>query len=157
MGVFLIQPNGNSQYSDLEFSKSQGCQMVKQSVILGLLVTLAGCMPPYKPDQAKLAYAQTIQPVCRGERECELMWSAARLWVLDKAGYKIKILTGDYLETYSPTGGNTYIGVMLNKVPNKDGSYRLKSQIWCDNMFGCNPDIVDAIVDLNTTVNAAMK
>lgn len=141
----------------MESANKELVMLKTTTAVIGLLITLSGCMAPYKPDQAKLAYAQSIQPTCRGERECELMWSAARLWVQEKAGYKIKLLTSDFLETYSPTGGNTYIGVQLSKVPNKDGSYRLKSQIWCDNMFGCHPDIVDALVDLNKTVNAAMK
>lgn len=120
-----------------------------------LAATLSGCMTVAKTDPAKIAYAQSIQPVCRAERECELMWSSAKQWVQDNAAYRIKLLTNDHLETYSPTGGTPLLGASISKVPNKDGSYRLRAQLWCDNIFGCVPDATDSLIALFKAVNAA--
>lgn len=116
---------------------------------------LLGCATAPTVDPAKMAYAQSIQPVCRTERECELMWSAAKQWVQDNAAYRIKLLTNDHLETYSPSGGTALLGASISKVPNKDGSYRLRAQLWCDNMFGCVPDATDSLIALFRAVNSA--
>lgn len=129
--------------------------MLKLLALLGIVFVVSACSTPHRVDPAKIALAQSIQPTCRSENECKLMWSAAKIWVQDNAAYKIKLLTDDHLETYSPTGGSSLIGAMVSKVPNKDGSYRLRANIWCDNMFGCNPDSADALIDLFRTVNAA--
>jgi len=83
------------------------------------------------------------------------MWSAAKQWVEENSHYRIKLLTNDHLETYSPIDGSAWLGMSISKVPNKDGSYRLRSKMWCDNMFGCVPDPTDALISLNKTVNAA--
>lgn len=130
---------------------------MRKVVSIGILLVavLYGCATPRQIDQSKMAYAQSIQPVCRGERECELMWSAAKQWVEDNSHYQIKLLTVDHLETHSPTGGSSWLGMAISKVPNKDGSYRLRSRMWCDNMFGCNPEPEDALIALNKAVNAA--
>lgn len=120
-----------------------------------LICTITSCATPARVDPAKLAYAQSIQPVCRGERECELMWSAAKQWVEDNTAYRIKLLTSDHLETYGPSDGSPLLAASISKVPNKDGSYRLRAQLWCDNIFGCKPDSADALISLLKSVNAA--
>lgn len=129
--------------------------MPKLLLASGIALVLGACSMPYKVDPAKIALAQSIQPTCRSEQECKLMWATAKIWVQENAAYKIKLITDDHMETYSPTGGSSLIGAMISKVPNKDGSYRLRANIWCDNMFGCNPDSADALLDLLRTVNAA--
>ena len=119
------------------------------------LMSLSACSTPARIDPAKQAYAQSIQPVCRSEKECELMWSAAKQWVEENSRYRIKLLTNDHLETYSPTDGSAWLGMVISKVPNKDGSYRLRSKMWCDNIFGCVPTPEDALISLNKAVNSA--
>lgn len=125
------------------------------SLVAVIALALPACVSTNTTTPAKLAYAQRIQPVCRGEKECELMWSAAKQWVEENSPYRIKLLTNDYLETYSPVGGSPLLGMVISKVPNKDGSYRLRSKMWCDNIFGCSPDAVDAVISLNKAVNEA--
>ncbi len=37
------------------------------------------------------------------------------------------------------------------------GGYRIVAAMWCDNMFGCNPDTTDALIDFNNSVNLSTK
>ena len=127
-------------------------------LLVTLIITaLTGCAAPAKVDPAKRAELARSEMVCVTQRECEIKWSTARKWVLDNSGYKIKTLTDDFLETYNPIGGSSYIGVRLNKVPRQAGGYRIEAHIWCDNMFGCNPDSTDAALDLVRKTNASTK
>lgn len=47
------------------------------------------------------------------------------------------------------------IAVQVTKEPAGGGTYRLVARVWCDNMFGCRPDALDALIDFNRTVGAA--
>ncbi len=110
-----------------------------------------------KLDPAKQEEAQRTAPTCMTDRECELKWAAARRWVMNNSPYKLQIVTGDYLETYSATGGSPRISVRVSKEPIKAGTggYIILVAVVCDNMFGCVPDAWDAAIAFNKEVGAA--
>lgn len=117
---------------------------------------LAGCATT-ADNPAKREFAQKTIPTCKSERECELKWFAARRWVLNNSAYKIKTITADFLETYSATGGSSLISVRVSKEPVASGGYRIVVGVWCDNMFGCNPDAWDAAIAFNREVTSAFQ
>lgn len=93
-------------------------------------------------------------PTCATDKECEMKWSAARQWVLANSGFKIQLLTNDFLETYNPPRGATQIAVRVAKEPMADGGYRFVVTTWCGNIFGCVPDQWAAAQAFNDHLNA---
>lgn len=122
-------------------------------ILPALLFTLAGCAT-VQDDPRKREHAQATIPTCKADRECEMKWAAARKWVLTNSSFKMKLMTSDYMETYSPTGGSALIAVRVSKEPVVSGGYRLVVGVWCDNMFGCVPDAWDAAIAFNKEVSA---
>lgn len=116
----------------------------------------SGCAIQQSPErQAKLSELQRTIPTCYGERDCEAKWEAAQLWIVHHAGYKLQTTTNVLLETYNPSRSSTAIAVQVTKEPEGGGRYKMPVKIWCDNMFGCLPDSLDAALDFNRTVAAA--
>lgn len=128
-----------------------------QKVSLSLLAALAigGCA--YVPTPRPVTQQPTQKTIlaCLSAQECEIKWAAAQRWILDNAGYQLKTVSADCLETYSATGGSPVIAVRVAKEPLSSGGYRLVAEIWCDNMFGCVPDAEAATAAFNREVGAA--
>jgi hypothetical protein len=59
------------------------------------------------------------------------------------------------IETYNATNSETKIAARVTKEPLGDGKYKLLVSVWCDNIFGCFPDKLDAALDFNRKVSAA--
>lgn len=128
---------------------------MKYLLIALSVIALSGCAATGDISQKRAALKETA-PKCYGEKECELMWSAARRWVLNNASMKLQIATADYMETYNPPANSPKLAVRVTKDPLPDGKgYRLDVQAWCDNIFGCLPDHWDAALAFNREVSAA--
>ena len=121
------------------------------------LAALAGCASPTPPAQesAKVAEANRTVPICRAAKECELMWAAARAWVIANAGMKIQHVQPDYIETFNSVG--MFLAVRVVKNPMLDGSYAIEVAISCENWLKCDRPPVDAALDFNRTVAASVK
>lgn len=118
-------------------------------------ILLSGCASQVEHRRQLMAEVESTRPVCKADKECTLMWSAARRWVLENSSMKIQHITDDFIETYNPTGGSPRIGVRVVKDPLPDGSHKISVRVWCDNIFGCNPDALGAAVHFNRTVASA--
>lgn len=114
---------------------------------------LSACTAPYRPDPAKQLEIDRSSMICSSATECELKCGKARQWITENAGYKLRVVTADFVETFSPTGSSSRIGVSVSKQPVTPGVYKIQAKIWCDNMFGCNPDAQDALLSMIKFVN----
>lgn len=126
------------------------------AAIFFLLFILIGCAPK-KLTPEQLVELEKTKPSCATEKECEVMWSAARRWVLDNAGMKIQNITNDFIETYNPRKNDTKLGVRVVKEIQPDGKYSLSVDTWCSNVFGCRLNKYDATISFNSSVNAAVQ
>ena len=115
---------------------------------------LVGCANNQQSDALK-AEAQRTTPQCQSDDECQVMWSAARRWVLNNAGTKIQNYGADYLDTYNPIANSPRLAAQVSKDAIGSGKYQIIAKLWCDNIFGCQPGAWESLVDFNRTVNAA--
>lgn len=126
---------------------------MKNLVFTLVIAALSGCaVTQIDPEKQRIAQAGVV--TCIGEKDCEVKWAAARKWVTTNSPYRIRLITSDYLETFTPVGGSPSIGVRVSKEPSASG-YRIVPNIWCDNMFGCVPDAWDALISFNKFVAEA--
>lgn len=126
-----------------------------KSLMLIAAVLLAGCQT-ITPVQQR-AFDASV-PTCAAEKECELKWAAARRWVLDNAGFKMKLYTADFMETYnSARDEETAMWATVTRDPLQDGSYRIVVEVGCNNMFGCTPPAIERMLAFNAYVSAAWK
>lgn len=120
------------------------------------IVALSGCaVTPKKEQQAKMAQFQRTIPTCSNEKDCKAKWDAAQLWIVHNAGYKLQTVTDVLLETYNPGEYDTDLAVRVTKEPQGDGVYKIIVKAWCNNIFGCTPNALDAELDFNAKVGAA--
>lgn len=123
-------------------------------LVIASLVVLSGCAT-YQVSQEKMNQAQGSVPACSTEKQCTLMWAAARKWVLTNSTRTMKIVTDDYIQTEGPTPGSPEISVRVSKEPRPQGGYRFVVGVYCDNMFGCKPDSWDSAIAFNRAVTDA--
>lgn len=122
-------------------------------IAITLSLVLAACAS--SPErQAKMEEINRTIPTCSGEKDCKAKWEMAQVWIVKNAGYKLQTATDVLLQTYSPTGSSTSIGVRALKEPVGAGRYNIMVSVWCDNIFGCFPDAHAAAIDFNRTVGA---
>lgn len=125
------------------------------ALLAAALLLLSGCATQIAQRAARMEELNRTIPTCFSDRECELKWSAARSWILANAGMKLQHLTSDFLETYNPpTQSSTALAVRVVKEPMSSGGYRLVVRTWCNNFIGCFPNVMDAALHFNATVNA---
>ena len=70
------------------------------------------------------------------------------------AAYKVQVITSVLIETYNPTEHSTSIAARVTREPLGNGRYKFVVQVYCDNMFGCRPDVLDAQLDFNRYVGS---
>jgi hypothetical protein len=97
----------------------------------------------------------TPPPTCATKTECDVKWGVARTFILNNSRYKFQTLTDDYMVTFSPTGGDTYLGAQVNREPLPNGGWAIVGKFWCDNIFGCNPPAAKTLNEFNAAVSAA--
>jgi hypothetical protein len=118
-------------------------------------IVLAGCATQVDPAvQAKRDEIQRTIPTCVNEKECNAKWEMAQLWVVKNAGYKIQTATSVLIQTFNATGSRVQLAAEITKEPLGGGRYQFIAKVWCDNIFGCSPNRLDALLDFNRTLNA---
>lgn len=123
-------------------------------ILIGTVSALTGCVSSQEVD-AWRSEAERTTPVCQGDDDCQVKWSAARRWVLNNAGTKIQNYGADYFDTYNPLPDSPNLAAQVSKEALGSGKYAITAKLWCNNMFGCQPNAWKALVDFNRTVNAA--
>ena len=121
--------------------------------IVAMAAALIGCAA--RPDlHAKQAAFSATIPTCSGTDECTAKWEAAQLWVVRNAGWKIQTQSTVLIETYNAVNSSPRIAVQVVKEPMGGGKYRLIVKVWCDNIFGCQPDSWEAALNFNREIGA---
>jgi len=142
--------------------------------LLGLTLTavftLIGCATDAKPDfQPSQIVAPVPAPFCGTPAGCEAGWTSARRWVLDNSGYKLRLDSSDYMETFGPKGGHRYLAVRVTRVPVDGGAHRIQIEVVCGVTAverglliprsynpKCNPEPDVATADFNTRIAASI-
>ena len=124
------------------------------SVLILFVATLCGCAAMQQAQQAKTNEFQQTIPKCFTDKECERKWAAAQSWVVTHAAWKIQNVTSGYIETYNPAQSSPGIAVRVVKEPIENNGYRFVVTVWCNNIFGCQPNAWDAALHFNRTINA---
>lgn len=114
----------------------------------------AGCAASPQMLAAQKAFRESI-PVCNGPVDCQAKWDAAQLWVVQNAGVKIQTATSVVIETYNSPDSSPRLAVRVTKEPLGGGRYRIVVVTGCANIFGCQPNHIDAALDFNRQVGAA--
>ena len=60
----------------------------------------------------------------------------------------------DYFDTYNPIQNSPLLAAQVSKDAIGGGKYAIQAKLWCKNMFGCQPNAWEALVDFNCTVGA---
>ncbi len=130
---------------------------MKPTIYIFALV-LSACATTPSPHEVGLRQeiSRTI-PTCTSDNECSVKWTAARNWVLQNAGWKLQHIQPDFLETYNAINSSPNIAVRVIKEALPGGKHRIVATVWCDNMFGCNPNKLDALLSFNNFVNASWQ
>lgn len=126
-----------------------GIKFFITTVIVTCLLSACASSPE---RQAKLAELQRTIPTCVGAEDCNAKWEAAQLWVVKNAGWKIQNQSNVLIETYNAINGSTSIAVRVTKEPMGGGKYKFLVKVWCDNVFGCHPDSLDAALRFNREI-----
>jgi hypothetical protein len=127
-----------------------------KTTLIAVALLLAGCASPQmRADNAtkQNEFASTV-PHCSDQRQCEIMWSEARKWVLSTCGMKIQTMSDSFIETFNSIGSDTDLGCRVTKDPAGNG-YEFTVAASCGNMFGCIPSAIDAQIAFNRQLNAA--
>ena len=114
---------------------------------------LCGCATSPKMEVKQAEVFRTI-PTCSGAEDCNAKWEAAQLWVVHNAGWKIQTQLSVLIETYNAVGSSPRIAVRVTKEPLGGGKYKFIINVWCDNIFGCQPNSWDAALDFNRRISA---
>lgn len=91
-------------------------------------VFLAGCANTQEVDSWR-AEAQRTTPVCVSDNQCQVMWSAARGWVLSHAGTKIQNYGVDYFDTYNPIANSPALAAQVSKDAQGSGKYKISAKL----------------------------
>jgi hypothetical protein len=115
---------------------------------------LSGCtvLTDQQVSDLNLEIARTT-PMCYSPETCEAAWAAARTWIQQNAGFKLQTYSSDFMETYNPTNSSPELAASVSKEPIGGGKYQLTIKLWCDNMFGCQPNEKVAHATFNQFVN----
>jgi hypothetical protein len=128
--------------------------------VTGIVSSMSACaaVGPSPDLIAKSTQFEQTIPVCKETKECEVMWAAARDWVLSNISWKIQTISGDLIQTFSPPLGEITLAATVRKQPQMDGTYRIIVSTYCNNpAWGfCSPDSWEAALDFNRAVNAAV-
>jgi hypothetical protein len=121
--------------------------------LFGALI-LAGCATAPDPIiEARRDEIRRTIPTCSTEKQCNVKWEAAQLWVVKNAGYKIQTATSVLIETYNASNSRVELAAQVTKEPLGGGRYRFNLRVRCDNIFRCYPNVLDAMLDFNRTIN----
>lgn len=135
--------------------KGENMKRYIQAVTVSIIASIMLCACATSPEMlAKQAEANRTIPTCAGVEDCNAKWEAAQLWVVHNAGWKIQTQSSVLIETYNAINSSPNIAVRVTKEPIGGGKYQLLVKIWCDNMFGCQPNSWDAALDFNRTIGA---
>jgi hypothetical protein len=123
--------------------------------LAGALFLLAGCATPTIVSPEDMAELEKPL-ICEAKEQCSLYWRRSLFYVNKNSPFKIQTVNDDLIQTYSPTGGSPLIGFNISKEPLENESTRIWVKIFCDNMFGCVPEVPGEMVKLKRYVRTGL-
>lgn len=130
-------------YKDRDMKKFLGMMIVA--------AVLSGCAA--KVDPALKAEAM-VPLTCKDEKQCDFYWKRAQFWLANNSSWKIQTVTDTLISTYNPAPNSPLLAYQVSKMPNEDNSSRIFIKPFCDNMFGCKPDIYQAVASFKNFVRS---
>lgn len=129
--------------------------MSKQYFVL-LVIILGGCATaPTLPADLQ---AELNNPLyCQGEAECKTMWERATYYVNANAGFKIQIHNDTIIETYNPSEHSVRLAFSITREPLGNGRYQIWTKAWCANIFGCQPNHLEASAKAKRYIRTGVK
>ena len=113
--------------------------------IAAMSFLLAGCATPGESMSAADTAELNAPLYCNNETECKNVWERATYYVSTNSGYKIQNINDNLIETYNSV--DTSLAWKIVKKPLGNGKYQVLTQAWCNNVFGCYPDPLVAMLD----------
>jgi hypothetical protein len=132
------------------------CKLTLILSIIGLCVFLSSCAGIVN-DQNRIAKMERFEstiPICTYKADCTAKWEAAQLWIVHNSGFKLQNVTNVLLETYNPSHNSVRLAARVTKEPIGNGEYKIIIKMWCDNIFGCRPDPLDAMLEFNARISS---
>lgn len=125
---------------------------MKEIILATVVLLLTGCLAaPPEP------VVSIPTPVCKGERQCDVMWSAAQDWVSRVGRMQVAHIMPDSIVTFPGvvTDRTTMSGTVVKR-PLADGSYELLATFACvDRQLPCAKLEHSGVNLFNTMVTAA--
>lgn len=120
--------------------------------LFGIMIAaavLSGCAKQVDPA----VVAEANKPLtCKDEKQCDLYWKRSQFWVANNSSWKIETATDTLISTYNPAPNSPLLAYQISRMPNEDGSARIYIQPYCDNMFGCQPELYSTVVNFKKFV-----
>lgn len=95
--------------------------------------------------------------ICNNEEECKIFWDRATYFVTSNAGFKIQIHNDSIIETYNPTNYSVRLAFRITREPLGDDQYRIITNAWCANLFGCQPDRLETMAKAKLYIRTGQK
>ena len=109
------------------------------------VLVISGCAS-VQPKLSTELQSEFDEPLyCDGENECKMMWERATYFINKNAGFKLQIHNETIIETYNPAQNSPKLAFSVSREPLGNGKYRIWTKAWCNNMFGCQPNHIEAI------------
>ncbi|HFD6847592.1 TPA: hypothetical protein ACF3LB_001339 [Enterobacter hormaechei] len=128
--------------------------MKKLVLVAGAMITtamLVGCASKVDPALK----AEAMKPLtCKDEKQCDLYWKRAQFWIANNSAWKIQTATDTLISTFNPPQYDARLAYQVSKMPNEDGSSRIYIAPFCNNMFGCQPEMYGAVVNFKNFVKS---
>jgi hypothetical protein len=116
---------------------------MKKIIAVLLMMAVFGCSIVSTRLQSTLAPAANIGDSVTCQNGCKNEWERAQLWIAKHSRWKIQLSTDVLIQTFNPTQGDVSYGFSVTKEPAGSGSYVIRMELACGNMFGCDPKPID--------------
>jgi hypothetical protein len=113
------------------------------AIVIMMAMVLFGCSPVSNRLQSTLAPTANIGDSITCQNGCKQEWERAQLWIAKHSKWKIQTATDVLIQTFNPTEGDPSYGFSITKEPTGSGSYVIRMELACGNMFGCDPKPLD--------------
>ena len=111
---------------------------------------MASCVAPQMSIQQ--IRAQESIPTCDTDAECEIMWNAAQVFVVQNSYFKMQTVSDAIIQTYGPTTAAGFAFTVM-KEPTGNGQHRVLVEAYCGNIFGCGENPWSVVLRFNDYVN----
>ncbi len=116
---------------------------MKKIILFTLVMALMGCATVSTRLQSALAPAANIGDSVTCQNECKAEWQRAQLWLAKHSKWKIQTATDVLIQTFNPTQYDPSYGFSVMKEPVGSGTYVIRMELFCGNLFGCDPKPLD--------------